>query len=773
MEDPSTTHALDPVCGMTVDRATAKGGSFAYRGETYFFCNPKCRTKFSLDPEAYLTKTERVAAVVPPAGTMYVCPMDPEIRQSFPGACPKCGMALEPELSFDTKLDTEADESPELIDMQRRFSVSLALTVPTFVLAMSEMLPVSRFVSPAVSAWIQLALSTPVVLWGGAPFFVRGMASIKNRSANMFTLIALGTGAAFGFSVFAMLFPSLLPHSIAHEGTTPIYFEASAMIVTLVLLGQVLELRARRATGDAMRALLGLAPKTARRIETDGAERDVAIDAVVVGDKLRVRPSEKIPADGFVLEGASSVDESMLTGEAVPVEKSKGSPVTAGTSNGNGSFVMETSRIGRDTLLAQIVTLVASAQRSRAKVQRVADKVSAWFVPAVVLVAVATAIVWGVVGPEPRVVHALVNAVAVLIIACPCALGLATPMSIMVGTGRGATLGVLIKNAEALETLENVDTLVVDKTGTLTEGKPAVTRIVPAEGIEEATVLTIATALENGSEHPLANAVLAYARAREVEIIETEGFEAHVGSGVTGRVDGRTAALGNRHLLESLGIEAGPLASQAVALREQGATVAFVASAGAVIGLVAIVDPIKASTRPALDALREAGLRIVMLTGDDETTARAVARVLGIEDVRAGVLPAQKEEAIAALQASGAIVAMAGDGTNDAPALARAHVGIAMGTGTDVAMKSASVTLVKGDLQGIVRARHLSVQVMRNIRQNLFFALVYNALGVPIAAGLAYPFFGMLLSPMVASAAMAMSSVSVIANALRLRRVRL
>jgi Cu+-exporting ATPase len=703
--------------------------------------------------------------------TTYVCPMHPEIVRDAPGSCPKCGMALEPRTV--SALD---EANPELGDMQRRFWVSGALTVPTLLLAMSDLIPgqpVQRILSPVVSAGLQLVLATPVVLWGGWPFFQRGWASVLNRSPNMFTLIALGTAAAFGFSVFATLFPSLVPHAIGHGAMTPIYFEASAVIVTLVLLGQVLELRARHATSGAIRALLGLAPKTARRVEKDGSEHDVALDQVVVGDRLRVRPSEKIPVDGIVLEGASSLDESMLTGEPFPVEKVPGDPVTGGTLNGSGSFLMQATRVGSETLLAQIVTMVGEAQRSRAPIQRLADVVSAWFVPAVVVIAALTAIAWGIWGPEPRLVYALINAVAVLIIACPCALGLATPMSIMVGTGRGAQAGVLIKNAEALEVLEQVDTLVIDKTGTLTEGKPRLESVIASAGSSEAAVLSVAAGLEKDSEHPLAGAVLEGARARGIQVPSVASFNARVGRGVSGNIDGHDAALGNGRLMDELGIDPGELTTKAEELRREGQTVVFVAHRGLAIGIVGIADPIKLTTPDALQKLRGLGIRIVMLTGDSRTTADAVARKLGIEEVHAEVLPEHKDRIVAELQAAGKTVAMAGDGTNDAPALARAHVGIAMGTGTDVAMQSAAVTLVKGDLGGIVRARRLSQHVMRNIRQNLFFALIYNALGVPVAAGVLYPVLGLLLSPMIASAAMAFSSVSVIANALRLRRVDL
>jgi Cu+-exporting ATPase len=804
---PVSSTEIDPVCGMTVDPSAAKGGELEHAGKRYYFCGPKCREKLRADPAKYLAP---VAAAEPPAaqvvGAVYVCPMDPEIRQDAPGSCPKCGMALEPQLpvaamrteyvcpmhpevvrdapgacpkcgmALEPRISARSDESPELVDMRRRFWSSAALTTPTFLLAMSDLIPgqpVQQWISADTSAWIQLVLATPVVLWGGWPFFQRGWASIVNRSLNMFTLIALGTAAAFGFSVFALLFPHLLPHAMGHGGMAPVYFEAAAVIVTLVLLGQVLELRARHATSGAIRALLGLAPKTARRLDPDGSEHDVPLEQVVVGDRLRVRPSEKVPVDGVVLEGASSVDEAMLTGEPIPIEKVAGSQVTGGTLNGSGSFVLQAKRVGSETLLAQIVTMVGQAQRSRAPIQRLADLVSSWFVPAVVVIAVLTAIVWGSWGPEPRLVYALVNAVAVLIIACPCALGLATPMSIMVGTGRGAQAGVLIKNAEALEVLQKIDTLLVDKTGTLTEGRPRLQAVIAAASHDEASLLRVAAGLENGSEHPLAAAVLEAARARQLEIPTVDAFEARVGRGVTGAIAGVDSALGNQRLLDELGIDPGELATRSEALRREGQTVVFVAHGGVAIGLLGISDSIKSTTPAALRELRDLGIHVVMLTGDSRTTAEAVARTLGIDEIHAEVSPEQKDRVVAELQAAGKTVAMAGDGTNDAPALARAHVGIAMGTGTDVAMQSASITLVKGDLGGIVRARRLSVHVMRNIRQNLFFALIYNALGVPVAAGLLYPLLGVLLSPMVAGAAMALSSVSVISNALRLRRVKL
>ena len=724
----------------------------------------------SVDPVCCMSHVA-LSSLVPTTKQEYVCPMHPEIVRSEPGSCPICGMALELRTA-----STNDEPSAELTDMQRRFWVGLTLTVPTLALAMSDLIPgqpLQRILSQAVNGWLQAVLSTPVVLWGGWPFFVRGWASIKNRSLNMFTLIALGTGAAFGFSVFAILSPESLPHQARHGDMPPIYFEAAAVITTLVLLGQVLELRARHATSGAIRALLGLAPKTARRVNPDGSEHDVPLEAVHVGDRLRVRPSEKVPVDGVVVEGSSSVDESMISGEPIPIEKSQAASVTGGTVNGNGTFIMEARRVGKETILSQIVAMVAAAQRSRAPIQRLADVVSSWFVPAVVLVAVATAVVWGFFGPEPRYVYALVNGVSVLIIACPCALGLATPMSIMVGTGRGAQLGVLIKNAEALETLGKVDTLVVDKTGTLTEGKPKVVSVIAAEGHDESEILALAASLEKGSEHPLAAAVLAAASDCGTTFSAVDGFRAEVGKGVTGRIAGEEVALGNERLLDQMRLKTGPLGERAHTLEKDAQTVVYLARQGHVIGLLGIADPVKPTTLDALRELESAGVRVVMLTGDTPSTAAAVAKKLGILEVHAGVLPHQKEQVVAELQAEGKTIAMAGDGTNDAPALARAHVGIAMGNGTDVAMQSAGVTLVKGDLRGIIRAYHLSRRVVGNIKQNLFFALVYNALGVPIAAGALYPIFGVLLSPMIASAAMAFSSVSVIANALRLRRAEL
>jgi P-type Cu+ transporter len=698
--------------------------------------------------------------------------MHPEIVRDGPGSCPICGMALEPRTVM---LEEGAD--PELASMTRRFWISLALSVPLLALAMGDMIsgtPLRHLVTGRALSWAQLVLATPVVLWGGWPFFQRGWASVVNKSLNMFTLIALGTGLAYAYSVVAVLVPGAFPQTFrTHGGEIGLYFEAAAIITVLVLLGQVLELRARSQTSGAIKALLALTPKTARRVRDDGSEEDVPLEQIEPGNRLRVRPGERVPVDGRVLDGTSAVDESMVTGEPIPVGKGTGSRVTAGTVNGTGTFLMHAERVGRDTLLAQIVRMVGEAQRSRAPIQRLADRVSAYFVPAVIGVAVLTALVWGLVGPDPRMVYALVNAVAVLIIACPCALGLATPMSIMVATGRGAMAGVLIKSAQALEVLEKVDTLVVDKTGTLTEGKPRLTSVMALDGWSERDVLRLAASLERGSEHPLASAIVAGAQERNGPLTEVSEFQSVTGKGVTGRVEGRRVALGNRRFMDDLGIAVDALASQAEAQRAEGQTVVFVAVDGKAAGLVSVADPIKTSTPEALQMLRAAGIHIVMLTGDSRATAAAIARRLGITDVEAEVLPDQKIAVIKRLQAEGRIVAMAGDGVNDGPALAQAQVGIAMGTGTDVAMQSAGITLVKGDLRGIVRARRLSQATMRNIRQNLFFAFVYNALGVPVAAGILYPPFGLLLNPIIASAAMSLSSVSVIANALRLRRVPL
>jgi P-type Cu+ transporter len=798
----------DPVCGMDVTPENA-AGELDYDGRKYYFCSARCRDKFQADPKAYLQPG--VGRPHPgPAGTAveYTCPMDPEIRQIGPGACPKCGMALEPAIVSAPATRTEytcpmhpevirsepgscpicgmaleprevvADEvNPELRDMTRRFWVSLALTAPILAFMISELIPgdpLRQMFGPAASRWLQFALATPVVLWGGRPFFERAWLSFRHRSPNMFTLIGLGTGSAYLYSVTALLLPGSIPESFRHMGgDIPLYFEPASVIITLVLLGQVLELRARSRTSSAIRSLLALAPKTARVIRQGGAEEDIPVDAVVRGDHLRVRPGERVPVDGEVLEGGSSVDESMVTGESIPVEKHPGAKVTGGTVNGTGAFVMLAERVGGETMLSQIVRMVSEAQRTRAPIQRLADRVSGWFVPAVILVAVITFLIWSTVGPEPRLAHALVNAVAVLIIACPCALGLATPMSIMVGTGRGAQAGVLIRSAEALETLEKVDTLVVDKTGTLTEGKPRLVTLETCAGASEADVLGLAASLERASEHPLAGAIMATANERGLPAGPVQNFESVTGKGVTGTVSGRTVAVGNRALMQSLSIDDAGLLARAEALRAEGQTVVCVAIDGRAAALLGIADPIKPSTREAIELLHGAGLRVVMLTGDSRATAEAVARHLDIDEVHAEVLPQEKSAEVARLSAASHKVAMAGDGVNDAPALAQADVGIAMGTGADVAIESAGITLVSGDLRGVARARHLSQATMRNIRQNLFFAFVYNCVGVPIAAGILYPVFGLLLSPMIASAAMTFSSVSVIANALRLRETKL
>jgi Cu+-exporting ATPase len=778
--DQQAGKEIDPVCGMTVDPVTPKGGSHEYQGRTYFFCNPRCKEKFRAEPARYLAardqRTVLAPALVdrPAAGTrdVYTCPMHPEVRQEGAGSCPECGMALEPE-----SIAAQDEASPELIDMTRRFWVSLVLSVPVFFLAMSEMIPgapVQHRLSGPLITWIQLVLATPVVVWGGASFFERGWTSIMRRRLNMFTLIAIGTGTAYAYSVVAALAPGIFPGSFrGHGGAVGVYFEAAAVITTLVLFGQVLELRARRHTTSAIKALLGLAPKTARFLRSEGGEESIPLERVKPGDRLRVRPGEKVPVDGVVLEGRSAVDESMVTGESVPAEKTAGSRVTGGTVNGTGSFVIRADRVGSDTLLAQIVRMVSEAQRTRAPIQRVADVVASYFVPGVVLAAVVTFIVWALIGPQPRMAYALLNAVAVLIIACPCALGLATPMSIMVAAGRGATAGVLIRNAEALEILEKVDTVVVDKTGTLTEGKPCVMTVEPAPGHDAAELLRLAATLERGSEHPLATAIVTAAVEQGLTLSEAAGFQSCTGRGVTGVVEGKAVALGNRGLLQDLRVSPDALVERAEALQRDGQTVMFVAVEGRLAGLLGVADPIKASTAEAIGMLHKSGLRLVMVTGDNPITANAVARQLGIDEVQAETLPQQKGEVVKRLQAQGHIVAMAGDGINDAPALAQAQVGIAMGTGTDIAMESAGVTLVKGDLRGIARAIRLSRSTMRNIRQNLFFAFIYNIVGVPIAAGVLFPLFGLLLSPMIASAAMSLSSVSVIGNALRLRTVQL
>ena len=760
----------DPVCGMSVDPHTAKHKA-EHNGHPYYFCSAGCRTKFLADPERYLDPAVAAAKAEPvPEGTIYTCPMHPEVRQVGPGSCPICGMALEPLL-----VTAEARPNHELIDMTRRFWIGLALSLPVVALEMgAHLVGLDHLVPQRTSNWLQMLLATPVVLWCGWPFFVRGWQSLVTRNLNMFTLIAIGTGVAWVYSVVATLAPGVFPAAFrGHDGAVAVYFEAAAVITVLVLLGQVLELRARESTSGAIRALLDLAPKTARRIHADGSEEEVPLDGVQVGERLRVRPGEQVPVDGAVLEGRSAVDESMVTGESMPVTKEAGASVIGGTMNQSGALVIEAQKVGRDTMLARIVQLVAEAQRSRAPIQRLADQVSGYFVPAVIAVALLAFAAWAVWGPEPRFSYGLVAAVAVLIIACPCALGLATPMSIMVGVGRGAGAGVLIKNAEALEHMEKVDTLVVDKTGTLTEGKPALTALVPAPGFSEGEVLRLAASVERASEHPLAVAIVAAAEARGIPIAPVAEFDSPTGKGALGTVDGRKIVLGNAAFLAEHGVDVAPLAHEAEKLWEDGATAIFASVDGCIAGALAIADPVKPSTPEALAGLRAERIQVVMLTGDNRTTALAVARRLGIEEVEAEVLPDQKSEVVRRLKAAGRVVAMAGDGVNDAPALAAADVGIAMGTGTDIAMESAGVTLLKGDLTGILRARRLSQATMRNIRQNLFFAFIYNALGVPVAAGVLYPVFGILLSPIIAAAAMALSSVSVIGNAIRLRSVRL
>ena len=763
--------AIDPVCGMRVDPATAKH-RFAHKGQDYFFCSGRCRERFEAEPEKFLQPKQPEPAAA--AGAIYTCPMHPEVRQVGPGSCPICGMALEPE---QVSLDDAPD--PELADMTRRFWIALVLTLPVFAIEMGShfgqmfLAGQMHLVPPAWSNWISLVLSTPVVLWAGAPFFVRGWRSLVTRNLNMFTLIAMGTGVAWAYSVVGTLAPQLFPAAFRDmHGVVAVYFEAAAVITVLVLLGQVLELRARARTSGAIRALLGLAPKTARRIGGQGDE-DVAIDAIAIGDRLRVRPGEKIPVDGIVTEGSSFVDESMVTGESMPVSKAAGARAIGGTVNQSGGLIVRADRIGRDTMLARIVDMVARAQRSRAPIQRLADRVAGWFVPAVIAAAVLAFAAWMTFGPEPRFTFGLVAAVTVLIIACPCALGLATPMSIMVGIGRGAHSGILIRDAEALEQFERIDTIVLDKTGTLTEGKPRVVSIIPADGFEEDQLLRLAAGVERGSEHPLAQAILQAASDRKLSPGEVRDFASPSGKGATATVDGNAVALGNAMLMNELKIATADLDSAAETARQDGATAIFVAVAGRAAGIIAIADPVKPSAGRALQALRHDGLRIVMLTGDNPTTARAVAKTLGIDEVEAGILPERKSEVVQRLRHEGRRVAMVGDGVNDAPALAAADVGVAMGGGTDVAIESAGVTLLTGDLIGIVRARRLSVATMHNIRQNLAFAFLYNAAGVPIAAGVLYPVFGILLSPMVGAAAMALSSVSVIANALRLARTRL
>ncbi len=754
----------DPVCGMDVAPATAKHQT-RHAGKSYFFCSAGCCAKFEAEPTHYLGDTPAAPAVDAPAGTIFTCPMHPEIRQVGEGSCPICGMALEPEMP-----SAEAGPNAEYIDMLRRLILAGPLCAPVIILDMNGHFSEFHWLSPQVSNLIQFVFATPVVVWAGWPFFQRGWQSLVTRNLNMFTLISMGTGVAFLYSLIATLAPGLFPPAFhSHDGSVPIYFEAASVIIVLVLVGQVLELHAREQTGSAIRALLNLAPLTARRIAADGAETEISLDMAHVGDRLRVRPGDKVPLDGVVLEGRSAVDESLVTGESMPVVKEAGARVIGGTINGTGGFIMRAEKIGRDTMLAQIVQMVANAQRSRAPIQRLADQVAGWFVPSVLAVAAIAFTAWALFGPEPRMTFGLVAAVSVLIIACPCALGLATPMSIMVGIGRGAQSGILIRNAEALERLEKVDTLVIDKTGTLTEGKPRVTAIVPAQGQNEDEILRLAASLEQASEHPLASAIVAAAQGKNLTLSPVQGFDSPSGKGVIGTVDSQTIAIGNALFLSGLGIETASLAAQGESLRKDGASVVLMAIAGELAGLIAIADPIKATTPDALRALMKEGLRIVMLTGDNRTTAQAVADKLGILEVEAEILPDFKRQVVERLRAEGRIVAMAGDGVNDAPALAAADVGIAMGTGTDVAIESSGVTLLKGDLQGIVRARRLSRAAMSNIRQNLFLAFVYNSAGVPIAAGILYPFFGIMLSPIIAAAAMALSSLSVIGNALRLR----
>ena len=761
--------AKDPVCGMTVKRAGAKH-FLRHEGAGHYFCSTGCKSKFEAEPAKYLG--ERLPEPPAPRGTKYTCPMHPEVVRDGPGSCPKCGMALEP-MGVPTG---EEGPNPELVDFTRRLWVSAVLSIPLLVLTMGPMLglPVRDWFGERASVWIELALATPVVLWAAIPFFHRGYESIVNRSPNMWTLISIGVGAAYLYSVVATLFPDIFPHEMrGHGGAVPVYFEAAAVIVALVFLGQVLELKARERTGSAIRALLDLAPKTARRIGSDGNETDVPLDQVHTGDLLRIRPGESVPVDGIVEDGRSAVDESMLTGEPLPVEKASGDALTGGTLNRNGTLVMRAEKVGADTMLSRIVEMVAKAQRSRAPIQGLADTVSFYFVPAVVLVAVAAFAAWAVFGPPPSLIYAIVSAVSVLIIACPCALGLATPMSIMTATGRGAQAGVLVKDAEALERLSKVDTLIVDKTGTLTEGRPNLTDVVAAEGLDEIDLLALAAALEQGSEHPLAEAIVDGARLREVTIEKASAFEAVTGKGVKGLVAGHAVALGNAAMMKDIGVETAPLAERADALRADGRTVMYVALEGRLAGFVAVADPVKANAADAIRALHDSGLRIVMATGDNALTAKAVAAKLGIDEVRADMTPEAKHALVDELRGRSAKVAMAGDGVNDAPALAAADVGIAMGTGADVALESAGITLLKGDLSGIARARRLSQATMRNIRQNLFFAFAYNVIGVPVAAGVLYPVFGTLLSPMLAAAAMSLSSVSVIGNALRLRTLKL
>ncbi|MFN2381337.1 MAG: heavy metal translocating P-type ATPase [Guyparkeria sp.] len=766
----TTQHVTDPVCGMQVDPATSDHRS-EYDGETYHFCSDHCRARFDENPEHYLSADDPSgdSAAAEDTDAIYICPMHPEIRQQGPGSCPICGMALEPET-----VSRDDGPNPELLDMTRRFWIGALLTLPLFLIAMGgHFLGIDRWIAPQVNHWVQLLLATPVVLWAGKPFFIRGWHSVVDRQLNMFTLIALGTGVAWAYSLIATAAPGIFPDAFRQsDGSVAVYFEAAAMITVLVLLGQVLELRAREKTSGAIRALLDLAPTTARRI-TDGGEENVSLDEVEIGDRLRVRPGDRVPLDGEILEGRSNIDESMITGEPMAVARKPGDTVIGGSINGQGSFVMRADKVGRDTMLAQIVQMVAKAQRSRAPIQGLADRVAAWFVPSVIAAAVIAFVIWSVVGPEPPMAYALIAAVSVLIIACPCALGLATPMSIMVGVGRGARAGVLIRDAESLQRLEQVDTVVIDKTGTLTEGRPRVTRIETTGDFREDELPRLVAGLEQGSEHPLAEAIVAEAHKRQLDLPDADAFDAENGKGVTGRVDGQAVLVGNRGLMDDHDVVIGALEDTADAWRVEGATVIFVAIDGNPAGLLAIADPIRESSSEAIHRLQDAGLEVVMLTGDSEATARAVARQLDIDQVRADVLPEGKSEVIEQMRREGRVVAMAGDGVNDAPALAAADVGIAMGSGTDVAIESAGITLLRNDLDGLVQAHRLSTATMRNIRQNLFFAFAYNTAGIPIAAGLLYPVFGVLLSPVIAAAAMSFSSVSVIGNALRLRVARL
>lgn len=769
METKNPHHTVkDPVCNMDVDPHNPKGGTSLYREKTYYFCSHKCNEKFTANPESYLNKTQTITPE--DKEKIFTCPMHPEVRQKGPGSCPICGMALEPE---EVSLD---EDTTELDDFTKRLKVSLGLSIPLFLLAMSDIIP-GQPVQHALPFWlysgIQFLLATPVVLWAGLPFFERGWQSIKTRNLNMFTLIAIGTGVAYFYSVVATFFPGVFPEDLKHGNMVALYYEAAAVIIALVLLGQVLELRARSQTGNAIRALLGLTPKTARRVTANGSEIDIPLDQVQTGDLLRVRPGEKIPVDGEIVNGQSAVDESMITGEPIPAEKEIGSAVTGSTLNTTGSFVMRATRVGSETLLSQIVKMVSQAQRSRAPIQKLADVVSSYFVPAVIVIAIFTAVVWFLMGPEPALTYAIVNSVAVLIIACPCALGLATPMSIMVGTGKGATHGVLIRNAEALEVMGKITTLVVDKTGTLTVGKPVLSQVITAENFSQDEVLHLVASIEKASEHPLAHAIVTGAKEKNLTLLEVSNFKSHTGIGIEGIVGGKKVLVGNSKLLGKFNVESEDLSRRAKELQIQGYGVVLVAIDGNPAGIVAVQDPIKETTQEAIKYFHDRKIEIIMLTGDNKNTAQNVAQKLGIEQFIAEVLPEEKHTKIKELQAQGKIVAMAGDGTNDAPALAQAHIGIAMGDGTDVAMESAGITLVKGDLTGIVRAHKLSQAVMKNIKQNLLFAFGYNALGVPLAAGVLYPAFGLLLSPMVASLAMSLSSVSVIGNSLRLHRKKL